>query len=105
MKFVVDKAEFSVKPDRNTSGYVRRPLTRRQQEVLHKLVELTERNHYQPSSRELAHALGVQNVADALKAIEIGGWIRSTGRARAIEIPSDVWEEIVNGNSENGEKE
>jgi len=73
----------------------RKTLTPKMDEVLRALVDFTHRNKYQPSYRELSSLVGIANVHRYLVDLEARGWIRLGGGARAIEIPRDVYEGIV----------
>jgi hypothetical protein len=73
----------------------RRPLSPRQDAVLRALVLWIHRHRSQPSHRELARACGVTSVAKTLLEIAMKGWICGSGRPRAIEIPEDVYDSIV----------
>lgn len=79
-----------------TTDNQRRPLSPRQSVVLRALVLWTHRHKCQPSIRELATACGVSSVQKQLVELEVKGWIKGSGHARSIEIPGDVYEEIVN---------
>lgn len=73
----------------------RRPLTAKQGRVLTALVLWTARRRRQPSYGELARALGLPSVQDAITDLAAKGWLGLTGQARAIEIPADVYQSIV----------
>jgi hypothetical protein len=73
----------------------RRPLTAKQERVLRALVLWTARRRRQPSYGELARALGVPAVQNAITELAAKGWLGLTGQARAIEIPADVYQSII----------
>lgn len=75
----------------------RKKLTKRQTQVLLVLVKFTEQFHRQPSYEELGEIVEASSVSvmSILRSIESRGWIEITGKARAIDIPSDVYEAIV----------
>ena len=91
-----------------TTTESRRPLSVRQERVLRTLVLWIERKRCQPSYAELASVLGIASVQDTITEIAAKGWIGLTGAARALEIPQDVYDEIVTsetGASETGASE
>lgn len=74
----------------------RRPLSLTEDRVLCALCLYTHRHRRQPSQRELAAVVGVSTVRVYLLSIEAKGWISgAAGKARAIEIPDDVFESII----------
>jgi hypothetical protein len=79
----------------------RRPLSPKQHEVLKTLVLWTQQHHAQPSAKEIATVIGVSNVQKYLTELEAKGWIHRSSVPRSIEIPEDVYNEILKG-EENG---
>ena len=73
----------------------RRPLSVRQERVLRTLVLWIERKRCQPSYAELAATLGIASVQDTITEIAAKGWIGLTGAPRALEIPQDVYDEML----------
>ena len=76
----------------------RRPLSPAQARVLTALCLFTARRRKQPSMADLAAQSGVSvgTIAKHLAVIEARGWIGgSAGKPRAIEIPADVFDSIV----------
>jgi SOS-response transcriptional repressor LexA len=74
---------------------MRKQLTSKQDEVLRALVLFVRKHRRQPSVKELSAIVGSKNVQRHLLELELRGWIKSSGKPRAIEIPEDVYECIV----------
>jgi hypothetical protein len=74
---------------------MRKKLSPEQDRILRELVLYTAEHHRQPSYAELAEACGLASVQRQIDRIAACGWIRVTGLPRGIEIPQDVYEEIV----------
>lgn len=87
-----------------TTSETRRPLSVRQERVLRTLVLWIERKRCQPSYAELASVLGIASVQDTITEIAAKGWIGLTGAPRALEIPQDVYNEIVASETGAGKK-
>jgi SOS-response transcriptional repressor LexA len=74
---------------------MRKKLTSKQDEVLRALVLFVRQHRRQPSVKELSAIVGSKNVQRHLLELELRGWIKSSGKPRAIEIPEDVYDCIV----------
>jgi SOS-response transcriptional repressor LexA len=74
----------------------RRSLSKQQEVVLRAFVKFVHVAHRQPSYAELADLLNMSSVQRIFAELEAKGWLhRSGGKAKAIEISGEVFDEIV----------
>jgi hypothetical protein len=91
-----------LEPLREIEPNTRRPLSPHQDRLLRSLCRFVHVFHRQPSYRELADLMGSANIQRTIAEIEAKGWIRRSGGKRgAIEIPDDVYEDVIIGPDEN----
>jgi len=73
----------------------RKPLAPELDRILRTLVIYVYEHRHQPSYAELAELCGLASVQRQIDRLAALGWLKITGVPRALEIPPDVYDEIV----------